>query len=76
MDTIIDQGKKLHMGNLVTIQQRNKSKIKTCIHKTSRTTLINHSRKGLSPSTAEAKKRQKARSEFGNFDFKTQCFYC
>ena len=76
MDTIIDQAKKLYMENLVTIQQRNKSKIKTYIHKTCRTTLTNHSRKGLSPSTEEAKKRYKARSQFGNFDFKTQCFYC
>lgn len=76
MDIIIDQGKKLRMENLLTAQQRNKSKIKTYIDKTCRTTLINHSRKGLSPSTEEAKKHHKARSQFGNFDFKTQCFYC
>ena len=62
MDTIIDQAKKLHMENLVTILLRNKlSKIKTYIHKTCRTTLRNNSRKRLSSSTdQEANKRQRA----------------
>ena len=78
MNTIIDQAKKLHMENLVTILERNKlSKIKTYIHKTCRTTLRNNSRKRLSSSTdQEASKRQRTRSEYCNFGFKTQCFYC
>ena len=78
MDTIIDQAKKLHMENPVTILERDKlSKIKTYIHKTCRTTLRNNSRKRLSPATnQESNKRQRTRSEYGNCDFKTQCFYC
>ena len=73
MDTIIDQARKLHMENLVTILERNNlSKIKTC-----RTTLRNNSWKRLSSSTdQEANKRQRTRSEYCNFDFQTQCFYC
>ena len=69
MDTIIDQAKKLHTENLVTILERNKlSKIKTYIHKTCKTTLRNNSRKRLSSSTdQEASKRQRTRSEYFNF---------
>ena len=62
MHTIIDQAKKLHMENLVTILERNKLfKIKTYIHKVCRTTLRNNW-KGLSSSTdQEASKRQRTR---------------
>ena len=78
IDTIIDQAKKLHMENFVTILERNKlSKIKTYIHKTCRTTLRNNLRKRLSSSTdQDANKRQRAHCDYCNFDFKTRCFYC
>ena len=53
------------------------SKIKTFIRKTCRTTLRNNSRERLSSSTdQEANKPQRSRSAYGNFNFKTQCFYC
>ena len=66
------------MENLLTILERKKlSKIKPYIYKTCRTTLRNNSSKRLSSSTdQEANKHQRTRSEYGNFDFKTQCFYC
>ena len=61
--TIIDQAKKLHRENLLTILERNKlSKIKAYIYKTCRTTLRNNSQKRLSSSTdQEANKRQRTR---------------
>ena len=78
MDTIIDQTKKLHRENLLTILKRNKfSKIKTYINKTCRKTLRNNLPK-RSSTDQEANKRQTTHSdygEYGNFDFKTQCFY-
>ena len=78
MDTIIDQTKKLHRENLLTILKRNKfSKIKTYINKTCRKTLRNNLPK-RSSTDQEANKHQTTRTEYGeygNFDFKTQCFY-
>ena len=78
MDVIIEQAEKLQMENLVAVLVRNKqSKVKTFIHKSCRTTLRNNSRKRLSSSTGqEPSKQKRTRSEYGEFDFKTQCFYC
>ena len=78
MDTIIYQAKKLHMENLVTILETNKlSKMKTYTHKTCRKTPRNNSQKRLSSFTdQEVSKRRRTRSEYFNFHFKTQCFYC
>ena len=78
MDVIIEQAEKLQMENLVAVLVRNKqSKVKTFIHKSCRTTLRNCSRKRLSSSTGQKPSKQKrTRSEYGEFDFKTQCFHC
>ena len=78
MDTIINQAKKLHMENIVTILETNKlSKMKTYIHKTCWKTQRNNSQKRLSSSTdQEVSKHRRTRSEYFNFHFKTQCFYC
>ena len=78
IDCIVDQAKRLHMKNLLTILERNKlSKIKTYIHKTCKTTLRNNSRKRLSSSTdQEANKCRRTCSEYCNLNFKTEYFCC